>query len=125
MPAKRLKLTASDVAVLHTDAFQVVMEYLAPRELFRLAFCSKELMNSVTTKMVVRSALLHGGHAKSQKHNKKDCSTHEETLHLCSYAAVFVALSQRQTVRATTVRGLLWKKCQSRTKIREFLLFGV
>lgn len=65
MPTKRLKMTASEGAVLHTDAFQVVMEYLAPRELFRLAFCSKELMNSVTTKMVVRSALLHGGHAKS------------------------------------------------------------
>jgi len=41
------------------------MEYLAPREMFRLALCSKELMNSVTTKMVVRSALLQEGQAKT------------------------------------------------------------
>ena len=51
--------------VLHTDALRVMMDYLAPREMFRLAFCSKELMNSITTKMDVRSALLHGGHAKT------------------------------------------------------------
>ena len=63
---KRAKLSAPDAVpvVLHTDALQVVMDYLAPRELFRLAFSSKELMNSVTTKTIVRSALLHGSRPK-------------------------------------------------------------
>ena len=45
------------------DALGVVMEFLAPKELYRLAFTSKSLLQRVTTRMVVRSAMMSGGNA--------------------------------------------------------------
>ena len=38
-----------------------VGSYLAPREMFNLFFLSKELMESLTTEMVVQSAMMSGG----------------------------------------------------------------
>jgi hypothetical protein len=46
------------------DALELVMAYLAPKELFRLTFTCKALQKRVTTKMVVRSAMIHGGNPK-------------------------------------------------------------
>mmetsp|Transcript_12065 Transcript_12065/g.17324 ORF Transcript_12065/g.17324 Transcript_12065/m.17324 type:complete len:572 (+) Transcript_12065:75-1790(+) len=41
-----------------------VMEFLPPRSLYNIALTCKSLREMVTTKMVVQSALIHGGHAK-------------------------------------------------------------
>mmetsp|Transcript_25109 Transcript_25109/g.51050 ORF Transcript_25109/g.51050 Transcript_25109/m.51050 type:complete len:514 (-) Transcript_25109:822-2363(-) len=42
----------------------MVMEFLSPRELFNAAFSCKTLRGVVTTHMVVKSAIVHGRHAK-------------------------------------------------------------
>ncbi|KAL7541056.1 hypothetical protein ACHAWF_006847 [Thalassiosira exigua] len=57
--AKRLKSTP-----LSLDALTVVLEFLHPRDLLHTAFASKALKERVTTRLVVQSALVHGGHAK-------------------------------------------------------------
>ena len=49
---------------LNEDAFSLVMEFLSPRELFNTAFTCKGLRSKITTRVVVRSALIHGGYAK-------------------------------------------------------------
>mmetsp|Transcript_17989 Transcript_17989/g.39328 ORF Transcript_17989/g.39328 Transcript_17989/m.39328 type:complete len:568 (-) Transcript_17989:678-2381(-) len=49
---------------LNEDALSCVLEFLPPRELFNTAFTCKGLRDEITTKVVVRSALIHGGHAK-------------------------------------------------------------
>ena len=52
---------------LALDALSVVMEqmeFFSPRQLFRTAFACKGLRSVVTTRMVVRSSIMHGGHAK-------------------------------------------------------------
>jgi len=51
-------------ATLSSDALFVVMSFLHPRDLFKTAFTCKTLRDTVTTKIVVQSALIHGGHAK-------------------------------------------------------------
>eukprot|EP00580_Thalassiosira_gravida_P017023 CAMPEP_0201668484 /NCGR_PEP_ID=MMETSP0494-20130426/19676_1 /ASSEMBLY_ACC=CAM_ASM_000839 /TAXON_ID=420259 /ORGANISM="Thalassiosira gravida, Strain GMp14c1" /LENGTH=588 /DNA_ID=CAMNT_0048148885 /DNA_START=109 /DNA_END=1872 /DNA_ORIENTATION=- len=48
---------------LSSDALFVVMSFLHPRDLFHASFTCKTLRDMVTTKMVVQSALIHGGHA--------------------------------------------------------------
>lgn len=69
-PAKRHRrkrsLDAFDSASisLPLDALGLVMEFLSPRQLYNLSFCCKTLRGFITTKIVVRSALIHGGHAK-------------------------------------------------------------
>lgn len=50
--------------VLGDDVMNLVMEFLAPRELFRLAFTCKAHRQRVTTSFVVRSAMIHGGYPK-------------------------------------------------------------
>jgi hypothetical protein len=45
------------------DALGIVMKFLGPRELFRLAYCSKQLLAKITPEMVIRSAMISGGHA--------------------------------------------------------------
>jgi len=74
-PTKRQKTTAAAAATpdngsdgvaqvsISGDALGIVMNFLGPRELFRLACCSKELVQKLTVEMVVKSALIHGGYA--------------------------------------------------------------
>ena len=57
---KKRNIVKCDISV-DLDVLEMVMEYLAPRELFRLAFTCKYLRDCVTTQMVVQSALLQGG----------------------------------------------------------------
>jgi hypothetical protein len=45
------------------------MEFLAPKELFRMAFTCKALQRMVTTRLVVHSTLMHGGHASTTMHH--------------------------------------------------------
>jgi hypothetical protein len=59
-PTKRSKSSSPD---LNEDALRVVMEFLAPKELKRMAFTCKALRDTITTKLVMCSALMHGGHA--------------------------------------------------------------
>jgi len=47
------------------DALGIVMEFLAPKELYNLAFSSNLLLEKLTTRMVVRSAMISGGHART------------------------------------------------------------
>ena len=67
-PAKRARkkgaLTAATSITLPLDALSFIMEFLSPRQLFNLAFTCKTLRNFVTTKLVVCTSLIHGGHAK-------------------------------------------------------------
>ncbi len=51
-------------APIPLDAMVNVMEFLPPRSLYNIALTCKSLREMVTTKMVVQSALIHGGHAK-------------------------------------------------------------
>jgi len=46
---------------LGEDALSLVMQFLAPVELYRLAFTCKDLRDKVTVELVVRSALIDGG----------------------------------------------------------------
>jgi hypothetical protein len=48
---------------INEDALGFVMEFLGPRELYRMAFTCKSLRSKVTTRLVVRSAIMQGGHA--------------------------------------------------------------
>ena len=48
---------------INEDALGLVMEFLGPRELYRMALTCKTLRSKVTTRLVVRSAIMHGGHA--------------------------------------------------------------
>lgn len=50
--------------LLSFDALFVVMEFLHPRDLLNTAFTCKTLRDMITTKLVVQSAMIHGGHAK-------------------------------------------------------------
>jgi hypothetical protein len=69
-PAKRFRSskkvlpTTSSAVSLPLDALALVMEFLSPRQLYNLAFSCKILMNAVNTKLIVKAALIHGGHAK-------------------------------------------------------------
>jgi hypothetical protein len=47
------------------DIAPVVFSFLAARDLYRFATCSKSFMTRLTHKDVVRSAIYNGGHAKS------------------------------------------------------------
>lgn len=49
---------------LNFDALSLVMEFLGPRDLFHMAFTCKTLRNKITVPLVVRSAMIHGRHAK-------------------------------------------------------------
>lgn len=51
-------------AIIPFDLIEIIMSFLAPRELFKLVFLSPFLMSRVTTEMVVRAALFRGGRAK-------------------------------------------------------------
>eukprot|EP00978_Attheya_sp_CCMP212_P024175 scaffold75561_cov55-Attheya_sp.AAC.8 len=62
-PAKRSRDTPGP-ALLNEDALFLVMEFLPPRDLFHTTFTCKALRDKVTTQVVVRSALIHGGHTK-------------------------------------------------------------
>jgi hypothetical protein len=50
---------------LSEDALGLVMEFLAPKELFRMAFTCKTLQRKLTTRLVVHSTIMHGGHAST------------------------------------------------------------
>ena len=52
----------NNTAVLSFDALFVMMEYLHPRDLLNTALTCKTLLDMVTTKLVVRSALIHGAY---------------------------------------------------------------
>jgi len=54
----------SGPVVINVDAMVNVMEFLPPRSLYNIALTCKSLREMVTTKMVVHSALIHGGNAK-------------------------------------------------------------
>jgi hypothetical protein len=54
----------SSAGLLCIDVFSIVMSMLNPREMLRLARCSKSLMNMVTHENVVRNTIMMGGHAK-------------------------------------------------------------
>ena len=54
----------SSSAPIPLDAMVTVMEMLPPRSLYNTALTCKSLRQMVTTKMVVSSALIHGGNAK-------------------------------------------------------------
>lgn len=54
-----------DTPYLGVDALALVMDFLAPRDLYRLAFTCKGLMSRVSTAQVVRSALFHGGRPRA------------------------------------------------------------
>jgi len=58
-PPKRLKSTNNESPTLNEDALALVMEFLAPRELYSLAFTCKGLLARVTTKLVLRSTILN------------------------------------------------------------------
>jgi len=58
------KRSSGDSAPIPLDAMVNVMEFLPPRSLYNIALTCKSLREMVTTKMVVQSALIHGGHAK-------------------------------------------------------------
>ena len=56
-------------AVLVDDVLSIVLGMLHPREMLRLASCSKFLMGMLTRKLVMHNAILSGGHAMvSMKH---------------------------------------------------------
>ena len=55
---------AAPPVFINVDAMVNVMEFLPPRSLYNVALTCKSLREMVTTKMVVQSALIHGGHAK-------------------------------------------------------------
>lgn len=57
---KRSKDASLDI---NEDALGLVMEFLGPKELYRMAFTCKSLRSKVTTRLVVRSAIMQGGHA--------------------------------------------------------------
>jgi hypothetical protein len=67
-PAKRRKAAASlkvgESVEINDDALDVVMDFVGPRELYSLAFTCKKLLSRITTGRVVKSAMVHGGHAK-------------------------------------------------------------
>jgi hypothetical protein len=50
---------------INGDIASVIFPYLDVRELYNLAFSNKTLLATLRHKHVVRSALLHGGHAKT------------------------------------------------------------
>jgi hypothetical protein len=56
--------TSRSSAPIPLDAMVNVMEMLPPRSLYNIALTCKSLRQMVTTKMVVSSALIHGGNAK-------------------------------------------------------------
>ena len=58
------KSESSSSAPIPLDAMFNVMEMLPPRSLYNIALTCKSLRQMVTTKMVVSSALIHGGNAK-------------------------------------------------------------
>ena len=60
-PSKRVKNPAVAHLDLPIDALGIVMQFLAPRELYLTAFTCKDMLQFVTVQLVVRSALLHGG----------------------------------------------------------------
>ena len=47
------------------DALLLAMECLCPRDLLRISSSCKVLRESITTSLVVKSAMIHGGHAKT------------------------------------------------------------
>eukprot|EP00581_Thalassiosira_minuscula_P009951 CAMPEP_0183708928 /NCGR_PEP_ID=MMETSP0737-20130205/5083_1 /TAXON_ID=385413 /ORGANISM="Thalassiosira miniscula, Strain CCMP1093" /LENGTH=557 /DNA_ID=CAMNT_0025936891 /DNA_START=115 /DNA_END=1788 /DNA_ORIENTATION=+ len=68
-PAKRSRKAKNESstvinATLPLDAMSFVMQFLPPRSLLNFAFTCKSLRDSLTTKMVVESSLIHGGYAK-------------------------------------------------------------
>ena len=65
--SKKSSSTSSTMATTSVplDAFNIVMAFLHPRDLLHTAFTCKSLRDMVSTSMVIKSALVHGGHAKS------------------------------------------------------------
>jgi hypothetical protein len=55
---KRAKTESRDLPI---DALGIVVQFLAPRELYHIAFTCKGMLQYITVELVVRSALLHGG----------------------------------------------------------------
>jgi len=55
------KRSGKESAPIPVDAMVNVMEFLPPRSLYNIALTCKSLREMVTTKMVVQSALIHGG----------------------------------------------------------------
>lgn len=60
-----LSTTTMATTSVPLDAFNIVMAFLHPRDLLHTAFTCKSLRDMVSTSMVIKSALVHGGHAKS------------------------------------------------------------
>lgn len=74
---KRSKTTESTTVEISEDTLGIVMEYLGPMELFSMARTCKALHGKVTTKMVVRSAVMHGGGPKSTVEELYRLLTHD------------------------------------------------
>ena len=62
--SKAKTLTAVSTKPLPLDALQCVMEFLPPRQLYHLALTCKTLRSFITTPLVLRAAMIHGGHSK-------------------------------------------------------------
>ena len=69
--------------VINFDAMVNVMEFLPPRSLFNITLTCKSLRQMVTTKMVVQSALIHGGSARTTMEELYNM-TKTYTIHLPS-----------------------------------------
>lgn len=68
-PSKRTMSSTDDaqslvMTELNEDALSLVMEFLALKELFKMAFVCKGLMTKVSVRVVVRSAIMHGGNTR-------------------------------------------------------------
>lgn len=68
------------------DALSSVMSFLGPRELLCLSLTCKTMRDTVTTSIVVKSAMIHGGHAKK---------TIQELLPLMKNGSIFVPSPNR------------------------------
>mmetsp|Transcript_35725 Transcript_35725/g.86453 ORF Transcript_35725/g.86453 Transcript_35725/m.86453 type:complete len:571 (-) Transcript_35725:2069-3781(-) len=78
---RKRNLEAADSSIeLPLDALCLVMEFLSPRQLYNLAFSCKTLRGFITTPLVVRSALIHGGHAKQTMKELYDLMS-EQSMH--------------------------------------------
>ncbi|KAL7460029.1 hypothetical protein ACHAXS_000497, partial [Conticribra weissflogii] len=84
-PAKRprKKAIVQHDVIIPLDALTIVLEFLSPPDLFNAAFLSKTLQGAVTTRMVVKSALLHGGYAKRTMKELRSVTT-SNSIHVPS-----------------------------------------
>lgn len=97
---------------LNEDALGVVMEFLAPKELFLMARTCKATRAAVTTRMVVRSAIMHG--AGPKKYSGRSLLFIEERYHIHSVPVEAAATRQRKAMRS--VQQDQSEACQSMSR---------